>query len=118
MSLAVHPSRPRTVGTLFFREYAWLEHVPRRATVAVEWDAPSIRFLYPLFGSRLERHVIVLFRGDEDRVAHISGHGEPVYLFAEANGPFARWAKAQHGRYRSVSLERRTEAFVRVGGNP
>jgi hypothetical protein len=118
VSLAVHPSRPRTVGSLFFREFAWLEHVPPRATVAVEWDAPSIRFLYPLFGGRLERHVIVLFKGDEDRVAHITGNRGPVYLFAEANGPFARWARAQHGRYRSISHVRRTEAFVRIGGNP
>jgi Dolichyl-phosphate-mannose-protein mannosyltransferase len=115
VSLAAHPSRPRTVGSLFFHEFAWLERVPRRATVAVDWDAPSIRFLYPLFGGRLERHVILLSPGDEDRIPRITGRGGPAYLFVGANDAFARWARARPGQYRSISRERGTEAFVRLG---
>jgi hypothetical protein len=114
--LAAHPSRPRTVGSLFFREFAWLEDAPPRATVAVEWDAPSIRFLYPLFGTGLDRRVVLLFRGQQDRVdAVLAGRGAR-YLFVEDKGLYAQWARARPARYRAVSTDRGTAVFRRLGG--
>jgi hypothetical protein len=110
VSLAVHPKRPRTVGSLFFHEFAWLDRVPTNAKVAVEWDAPSIRFLYPLFGSRLDRRVNLLFRGDEDRLDTLAADGAG-YVFVEEHGRFARWARAHPARFHPIFTCRGTEAF-------
>jgi len=111
VSLAVHPSRPRTAGSLFFREFAWLEHAPDDAAVAVEFDAPSIRFLYPLFGAKLDRRVVLLRPGDERRVAALVRATPAAYLFVEQRGAFARWARARPRRFRSIATVRGTEVF-------
>jgi hypothetical protein len=111
MSLAAHPSRPRTAGTLFFREFAWLEHVRPDATVAVEYDAPSIRFLYPLFGSTLRRRVALLRPGDEARIQGLVRGASSAYLFVERRGAFARWARRHPRRFRPIAAARGTEAF-------
>jgi hypothetical protein len=111
VSLAVHPSRPRTTGTLFFREFAWLEDVPPNATIAVELNAPSIRFLYPLFGAHLERRVVLLLPGDERRIEARVGSASSAYLFVQQGGAFARWARAHPRRFRPLSIVRSTEVF-------
>jgi hypothetical protein len=101
VNIALHPSRPHTVGSVFFHEYRWLERVPRHATIGVEVNAPSIRFIYPLFGSHLDRRV-VLFRGPEPhRVAERLGREGPIYLCVEAGGAYDRWARGR-GTYRLV----------------
>jgi Dolichyl-phosphate-mannose-protein mannosyltransferase len=113
VSLALHPSRPRMVGTLFFHEYAWLETVPQRATIGVEWEAPEIRFLYPLFGSYLDRRVILYDRGDEGAVEASLERDGPDYLFAALGGPYDRWLEHHPGLYRVISTARGTRAFER-----
>jgi hypothetical protein len=50
----------RTLGRLFFREYRWLDSTPSAASIGVEASADSIRFLYPLFGSRFQHRVVLL----------------------------------------------------------
>jgi hypothetical protein len=111
VSLAVHPSRPRTTGALFFQEYAWLQHVPSDATIAVDFDAPAVRFVYPLFGARLDRRVVLLLPGDERRIEALVGDRRPAYLFAAEHGAFARWARAHPRRFRPLEISRGTEAF-------
>jgi hypothetical protein len=111
ISLAAHPKRPRTVGSLFFREFAWLDRVPPDARIAVEWDAPSIRFLYPLFGSRLDRRVDLLFRGDENRLDTLLAARRDGYFFVEEHGRFAHWARAHPARFHPIFTDRGTEVF-------
>jgi hypothetical protein len=111
VSLAAHPSRPRTTGALFFHEYAWLEHVPSNATIAVDFDAPSVRFVYPLFGAKLDRRIVLLLPGDERRIEALVGDRRPAYLFAGQHGAFARWARAHPRRFRPLEISRGTEAF-------
>ena len=48
----------RSVGSLFFPEYAFLDQVPDDATVAVDLGAPEVRFVFPLFGPDLSREVV------------------------------------------------------------
>lgn len=58
LQLAAEPSEERRIGRLFFAEYRFLERVPDDATVVVDLGAPQVRFVYPLFGPRLERRVL------------------------------------------------------------
>jgi hypothetical protein len=111
VSLAAHPSQPRTTGALFFHEYAWLKDAPSNATVAVELDAVPVRFIYPLFGAKLDRRIVLLLPGDEGRIEALVGRGRPAYLFVGQHGPFARWARARPRRFRPLEISRGTEAF-------
>jgi len=113
VSVALHPSRRRTVGDLFFSEYAWLDRVPRRATIGVEWEAPAIRFLYPLFGSHLQRHVILYDNGQEAAVEDRLPTDGPPYLFVSVGGPYDRWLRRHPGLYRMISTARGTRAYRR-----
>ncbi len=111
LSLAAHPSRPRTTGALFFHEYAWLQHVPPDATVAVELDAVPVRFVYPLFGAKLDRRIVLLLPGDARRIDALVGRRRPAYLFVGQHGAFARFARAHPRRFRPLEISRGTEAF-------
>ena len=51
-------AQERSIGRLFFTEYRFLEEVPEQATVMVDLEAPQVRFIYPLFGSKLQREVL------------------------------------------------------------
>ena len=113
VSLAVHPSRPRGVGDLFFHEFAWLDSVSPRATIGVDYEAPQIRFLYPLFGTRLERHVVPFYEGQESSVDRGLRGPAPAYLFVQRDDAFDRWARARPGRYRPIFSSPSTRVFLR-----
>jgi hypothetical protein len=116
VGLALHPSRPRSLGSLFFPEYRWLDEVPRRATIGVELDAPSIRFPYALFGSRLERKVVLF---EDGGTAHVDGRLRgpgPVYLAVEAGGAFDRWARRRPLEYTPFFSDRGVRVFRRAPG--
>jgi hypothetical protein len=116
LSLVVHPSRPRTTGNLFFHEFAWLDGVPSHATIGVEYQAPQIRFLYPLFGTTLDRHVVLFNDGQESSIdRRLAGRG-PTYLFVRSGGPFDRWASRRPNRYRPIFAARGTRVFRRDPG--
>lgn len=51
-------ARERSIGHLFFPEYRFLDEVPEQATVLVDLEAEQVRFVYPLFGPRLQRTVL------------------------------------------------------------
>jgi hypothetical protein len=112
-SVALHRSRPHAVGSLFFSEYAWLDRVPPRATIGVEWEAPAIRFLYPLFGSHLKRHLLLYNDGEERAVEARLPTDGPMYLFVKLGGPYDRWLNRHPGLYRVISTARGTRAFER-----
>lgn len=105
----------RTVGTLFYPEYRWLAGVAADATVVVETEAPSIRFVYPLFGSGLDRRVVQLLPGDEEAAAELVPRDGDVYVAVERGGAFDRWASADGSLTRifderGVRVYRRTAA--------
>jgi hypothetical protein len=52
------PASDRTVGSLFFPEYRFLDRVPEDATVVVDLPARPVRFVYPLFGPEHDREVL------------------------------------------------------------
>lgn len=58
LGLVGAPAQERSIGHLFFPEYRFLEKVPEQATVMVDLEAERVRFIYPLFGPRLQRTVL------------------------------------------------------------
>jgi hypothetical protein len=71
--------RERSLGRLFFPEYRFLDGVPKDATVVVDLEAPSVRFVYPLFGSRRSRQVLPSGRGPAPAGAwFVTGRGRPL----------------------------------------
>jgi hypothetical protein len=58
LALIGSPAEQRTVGALFFPEYAFLADVPEDAVVVVDVEAPQLRFLTPVFGRDLGRTVV------------------------------------------------------------
>ena len=110
--VAFQSPQPRSVGSLFFPEYRWLDGVPRHATIGVETNAISIRFLYPLFGSHLDRHVVQFLSATPEHVdERLRGPGQ-AYLFVEADGRYAHWA-ARQPSYTLVSRQRGTAVYRR-----
>jgi hypothetical protein len=115
VDLAAHSSRIRTVGSLFFREFRWLNHVPAHATIAVETNAPSIRFLYPLFGERLDRRVVQLLAPRPKGLAGRLDATRSDFLAVESRGVYARWARRQPRAWRLVFDRRGVAVFRRIG---
>lgn len=103
VGLAAHPFRERTVGTLFFREYAFLDDLPAVTSIAVERDAPSIRFLYPFFGGSLERRVTRLLPADERRLGAVLTRARAEVVVVGAGRAFDAWLEERPSRYRRIS---------------
>ena len=89
------PPTERSVGSLFFPEYAFLDQVPDDAIVAVDLRAPEVRFVYPLFGRR------PLARGGAGRLQGRGAAGAWVVTGARtAAGSRARPTTRPHGSRR------------------
>jgi hypothetical protein len=78
LRLAVHRDEPRSVGALFFHEYAFVDEIPSEATVVVDLSAPQVRFVYPLFGRSLSRHVQALHGSPPASAWVVTGTDRPV----------------------------------------
>ena len=115
LELAAHPLRDRTVGTLFFPEYAFLPLLPSTASVAVEKEAPSIRFPYPFFGRGLDRTVTVLRPGDERRLDAILQGSDVEFVAVEARGAFDRRLAARPVAWDRIFDEHGVRVYRRVG---
>ena len=115
VDLAAHPSRSRTVGSLFFPEFRWLNDVPAHATIAVETNARSIRFLYPLFGERLDRQIVQLLAARSNGLAGRLDASGSVYLAVGSRGVYAHWARRQPRAWRLVFDQRGVAVFRRIG---
>ena len=115
LELAAHPLRDRTVGTLFFPEYAFLPRLPSAASVAVEKEAPSIRFPYPFFGRGLDRTVTLLRPGDERRLAAILEGSDVEFVAVEARGAFDRRLAARPAAWDRIFDEHGVRVYRRVG---
>jgi hypothetical protein len=82
VGLLGEPASNRTIGRLFFPEYAWIDEAPPGSSVAVELSE-EVRFVYPLFGSGFERQVRRL-----DSVGRSSADGAVAdYLLVGRGGP-------------------------------
>lgn len=76
--LAGKPYSERSVGAVFHPEYRFLEQVPEDATVVVDLEAPAVRFVYPLFGPRLEREVRPAGDGPPGDAWVVTERGRPL----------------------------------------
>lgn len=87
------PGHRRSIGAVFFPEYAWLDSIPPRAPIAVEEFASSIRFVYPFLAPDFQRRVDLLTGrpGPRDR-ALLRADGVE-YLAVETGGPYDEWAR-------------------------
>jgi hypothetical protein len=87
--LAGEPEARRSLGRLFFPEYRFLDDVPTDATIAVDLEAPEVRFVYPLFGPGLERSVVPVEDGRAPAGAWlVTAAGRPADREARASGRF------------------------------
>lgn len=109
--VAAQPASERTVGELFYPEYRWLSDVPADATILVETEAPSIRFVYPLFGASLDRRIVQLLPTERPSVETLLPATGPVYVAVERGGRFDAQAARLGGL--AIVFERRG---VRVYG--
>jgi hypothetical protein len=89
-------SEERTVGRLFFGEYRFLEQVPEDATVVVDLAAPTVRFVYPLFGPEGSRDV---------RPAGASQVPDEAWVVTAADRPLDR-ALSSDPRFSLAAAER------------
>jgi Dolichyl-phosphate-mannose-protein mannosyltransferase len=111
LGFASHPARDRTVGTLFFPEYAFLPAIPTTASVAVEVDTPSIRFVYPFFGRKLERTVTPLRPDDKRRLAMRLAVARPDYVVVGMNSGFDRRLLARPSKYERIFDEHKVRVY-------
>jgi hypothetical protein len=87
------PSEERTLGRLFFAEYAFVDDMPDDAVVLVDLPADAVRFVYPLFGDRLQRTVLPADDGPvPDDAWVVTGEGRPLdtELARTRPGPVSR----------------------------
>jgi hypothetical protein len=87
--LVGEPDARRSLGLLFFPEYRFLDEVPAEAVIAVDLEAPEVRFVYPLFGPGLERSVVPAADGSVPAGAWlVTGAGRPADRLARTSGRF------------------------------
>jgi hypothetical protein len=66
LRLATAPERSRTIASVAYPEFAWVDRVSRDARIGVDTttvtvgSAPRVEFLYPLFGSHFDHRVYPL----------------------------------------------------------
>jgi hypothetical protein len=108
LGLVGSPAGSRSLGTLFFDEYRWLDGVPARATIGVEASAEPIRFLYPLFGPRFSRRVVELPPGSTTLAPGLD------YVVVGAGGRYDRAAAAQPAALQRISDERGVRVYRRA----
>ena len=87
------PGHSRSIGAVFFDEYAWLDRVPARAPIAVEEFAPSIRFVYPFLAPHFQRRVDLLTRRPGPWLGAQIRRDRIEYLAVERGGAYAAWAR-------------------------
>jgi hypothetical protein len=87
------PGHSRSIGGVFFSEYAWLDRVPPRAPVAVEEFAASIRFVYPFLAPHFQRRVDLLTRRPGPWLDAQLARDRIEFLAVESGGAYAAWAR-------------------------
>ena len=78
VGLVGEPASERTVGRLFHDEYAFVDEMPEDADVDVDLPAQAVRFVYPLFGSELERDVRPVAGSPRDGAWVVTGARRPI----------------------------------------
>ena len=89
----------RTTGALFFPEYRWADEVPGGSVIGVELEAEAIRFVYPLFGPKLDRRVRALTVDDSGGLADVVSRERLSYLFVARDGRFDKLARSEPTRF-------------------
>ena len=88
LRLVGKPGHERSIGHLFFPEYRFLDQVPPNATVMVDLEAKPVRFIYPLFGPRLQRTVLPSGSGPPPKSAWVvTARGRPLDAELAASRP-------------------------------
>ena len=87
------PGHSRSIGGVFFREYAWLDRAPPRAPIAVEEFATSIRFVYPFLAPHFQRRVDLLTRRPGPWLGAQLRRDRIELLAVESGGAYAAWAR-------------------------
>ena len=87
------PGHRRTIGAVFFAEYAWLDRVPPRAPIGVEEFASSIRFVYPFLAPHFQRRVDLLTRRPGPWLGALLRRDRIELLAVESGGAYAAWAR-------------------------
>ena len=90
VELGDEPATSRTIGRLFFDEYAWVDRVPQTATIGVELGE-EVRFVYPLFGPRFERNVVRLSGRDRVEFRRRLRRGAVEFALVARGGRFDAW---------------------------
>jgi hypothetical protein len=92
----------RTIGSLFFPEYRWVDAVPSGSAIGVELEAEAIRFVYPLVGSHHDRRVRALTANDSAGLADLVAKEGIDYIFVARGGRYDGWARSRRTRFARV----------------
>jgi hypothetical protein len=113
VALRDEPATRRTIGQLFFDEYAWVDHVPQTATIGVELGE-RVRFVYPLFGPRFEHEVVRLGGRDRGEFRRRLRDDAVEYALVGRGGRFDAWLDG----FPLVHEDERTRAYRLNPGIP
>ena len=111
LGLADEPAVNRTIGRLFFDEYAWVDGVSPTATIGVELGE-RVRFVYPLFGTRFERDVVRLQGRDETEFERSLRSDNVEFALVGRGGRFDAWLAG----FPVVHEDDRTRAYRLTSG--
>jgi len=112
--LSTKPGDDRSIGAVFFPEYRWVDRVPGGATIGVQLEAPQIRFVYPLFGPTLGRHVLTLKAVSPGALADEVRTERIRYLLVGRGSRYDRWARSSPSRYVTVVADNAGSVVYRV----
>jgi hypothetical protein len=112
--LSSKPGGDRTIGALFFPEYRWVDGVSGTATIGVQLEAPQIRFVYPLFGTNLGRHVLRLNAASAGELEREVRTERIDYLLVGRGSRYDRWARSSPSRYATVVADDAGSVVYRV----
>ena len=98
-SVAAMPSRTRTIGSVWYPEYHWLDTIPAGARIGTIGYDDARPFTYPLFGRTLQHVVVAVQVSNENDFLDVLRQQRVDYLFTTAGSTYAQWAEANASQF-------------------
>jgi hypothetical protein len=95
------PAGERTLGRVVYPEFAWVDRIPDNARIELRLRDVSNAWVYPLFGRRLQHHLVMLPDVDDEATVRSSlRRHHAQYAVAVKNGTLDTIARRDPQHYR------------------
>ena len=92
----------RTIGNLWYPQFAWVDHVPSGAHIALTGYNDAVWSVYPLFGSQLTNQVFMLTSPNPADFIKALHSQKIQYLDTTEGSDYEQWADADPSHFHLI----------------